>query len=153
MNTVRKSQLYDQDFCLWVAEIVSQLKSKEFGQLDLENLIEEIESLGKRDRRELERRLRVLLSHLLKRGYVFSLDDLRGWEITIRDQCRELQSLLNQFPSLKQYLFDVFEETWQQALSEVEEDYSNIEFPASCPFPNQPEVLLSDRFWENTSEI
>jgi hypothetical protein len=64
-----------------------------------------------------------------------------------------LQSLLNQSPSLKQYLFDVFEETWQQALSEVKEDYSNTEFPASCPFPNQPEVLLSARFWENTSEI
>jgi hypothetical protein len=58
-------------------------------------LIEEIEGLAGRDKRELESRLEVLLSHLLKRIYVKSENDIGGWELTIREQRNQLKKILN----------------------------------------------------------
>lgn len=142
-----QSQLYERDFYLWVTDTVAKLEAREFDKLDLENLIEEIDALGRRDRRELKSRLRVLLSHLLKRCYVPSPEDFRGWELTIREQRTELQDLLEQSPSLKQYLLDEFDPVWESALSQVREDYLSIQFPDSCPFPREIKPLLSQRFW------
>lgn len=62
--------LYDQDFALWIETTVNQLKSKNFTELDLENLINEVESLGRQDKRELENRLITLFEHAIKRRYV-----------------------------------------------------------------------------------
>jgi hypothetical protein len=78
--------LYERDFLLWTTDIVNKLKSKDFDHLDLENLIEEIETLGRSEKKELKSRLLVLLEHLLKRLYVNSPDNYRGWEITINEQ-------------------------------------------------------------------
>lgn len=146
-QTPVQSQLYERDFYLWVTDTVAKLEAREFDKLDLENLIEEIDALGRRDRRELKSRLRVLLSHLLKRCYVPSPEDFRGWELTIREQRTELQDLLEQSPSLKQYLLDEFDPVWECALSQVREDYPSIQFPDSCPFPREIDPLLSQRFW------
>ncbi len=49
-QTIVSSQLYDRDFCLWIADTVTKLKAREFEQLDIDNLIEEIESLSRRGR-------------------------------------------------------------------------------------------------------
>jgi hypothetical protein len=148
-QTIVSSQLYDRDFCLWIADTVTKLKAREFEELDIDNLIEEIESLSRRDRRELQSRLRVRLSHLLKRCYIPSSNDFRGWEITIREQRNEIQLLLNQSPSLQLYLLEVFPDSWEYALSEVREDYSLIAFPDICPFPQDIKSLLSQRFWDS----
>jgi hypothetical protein len=59
--------LYDRDFQLWLADTAAKLRSGDFHNLDLENLVEEIEALGKRDQRELQSRLIVLLVHLRRR--------------------------------------------------------------------------------------
>jgi hypothetical protein len=147
-QTPVQSQLYERDFSLWVADTIAKLKAQEFDKLDLDNLIEEIEALGKRDRRELKSRLRVLLSHLLKRCYVVSPEDFRGWELTIREQRTELQDLLEQSPSLNQYLLNEFDKVWLSALSQVIEDYPSIQFPDVCPFLGNVDALLSQRFWE-----
>ncbi|MEB3119856.1 MAG: DUF29 domain-containing protein [Snowella sp.] len=70
--------LYEQDFALWIEKTVSQLKAGDFAEIDLENLIEEVESLGRQDKRELENRLKTLLEHALKRRYVLMPDCYRG---------------------------------------------------------------------------
>lgn len=70
--------LYEQDFALWIEKTVSQLKAGDFAEIDLENLIEEVESLGRQDKRELENRLTTLLEHALKRRYVLMPDCYRG---------------------------------------------------------------------------
>lgn len=142
-----KATLYDQDFCLWIDETAAKLRAGEFGTVDWAHLIEEVESLAKRDRRELESRLRVLLSHLLERVYVKSPEDYRGWENTIKEQRSEIQLLLKDSPSLKGYLTEIFEASWRYAAGQVKDDYPDVALPAHCPFPPELEPLLTQKFW------
>jgi hypothetical protein len=141
-------KLYEQDFVEWCEATVDQLKSKDLENLDLENLIEEVESLGRRDRRELKSRLTVLLAHLLKRTYVESPENFNGWELTIREQRRQLQDLLTDSPSLKPYLREILETVYATALSDVKLEYQNAHFPETFPFNPETEMLLSDDDWE-----
>lgn len=60
-----------------------------------------------------------------------------------------LQDLLEQSPSLNQYLLNEFDKVWQSALLQVIEDYPSSQFPDLCPFPGDVDALLSQRFWEN----
>ena len=87
MNSIITSKiLYEQDLNLWLLNTIEQLKQGDLTQLDIEHLIDELEGLAGRDRRELESRLEVLLSHLLKRLFVPSPNDYRGWALTIKEQ-------------------------------------------------------------------
>ena len=61
--------LYDTDYNLWVLETVKQLGKREFNALDLENLIEEVSDLSRRDKNKLKSLLRNLCEHLLKLAY------------------------------------------------------------------------------------
>lgn len=110
-SELEQETLYERDLNLWLIETIAQLKARDFEQIDIKHLIEELEGLGGRDRRELASRLEVLLNHLLKRIYVPSADNNRGWELTIVEQRRQLQKLLKQSPSLHPYFKEVFEES------------------------------------------
>ena len=88
VKTTNPQKLYEQDLVAWCDDTVAKLKAGNFEAIDLDSLIEEIEGLAGRDRRELESRVEVLLYHLLKRLYVRSPNDYRGWELTIREQRR-----------------------------------------------------------------
>ena len=79
MTLAKVKNLYDQDFALWIEATVKQLKSGDLSQVDLENLIEEVESLGRRDKRELKNRLITLFEQALKRRYLPLSDCYRGW--------------------------------------------------------------------------
>lgn len=144
-------KLYDHDFCLWVADTVTKLKAHNFEELDLENLIEEIESLAKRDRRELENRLDVLLNHLLKRCYVPTPENYRGWELTIREQRKQIQRLLKQSPSLQNYFYEVFDEVCHAALADAQKDYPKIEFSEQWQFSRDVEAILVEELWQTRS--
>ncbi|MEN9232233.1 MAG: DUF29 domain-containing protein, partial [Thermostichus sp. DG02_5_bins_236] len=93
-------QLYDRDFYAWIQEQATLLKSGQWDQLDIANLVEEIESLGRQERRELVNQLGILLGHLLKWQFQ---PQLRGksWRATITEQRRQIQRLLQDNPSLK----------------------------------------------------
>ncbi len=73
----RNAALYDEDFYGWTMEQARLLRAGEFARLDIENVAEELESIGRRDRREIDGRLVVLLSHILKAGRV-PIADLVG---------------------------------------------------------------------------
>lgn len=151
-QTVNQSkELYARDFVAWCENTVTKLKVRQFDAIDVDNLIEEIESLAKRDRRELESRLDVLLNHLLKRCYISTPENYRGWELTIRQQRKELQRLLKQSPSLQNYLSEIFDEVWNVALTEVREDYPEINFPDNWEFSGDIEAILSEEFWSATN--
>lgn len=152
-QTVNQSKdLYDRDFVAWCEDTVIKLKAHKFDALDLDNLIEEIESLAKRDRRELESPLDVLLNHLLKRCYIPLPENHRGWELTIREQRKELQRLLKQSPSLRSYLSEIFDEVWKVALAEVQEDYPEINFPDHWTFRGDTEAILTEEFWSSSNQ-
>ena len=146
--TITTKTLYENDLNLWLAQTINELKERDWKNIDIEHLVEELEGLAGRDRRELESRLVVLLSHLLKRLYVTSPYDYRGWQNTIREQRRQLKLLLKQSPSLSKYLVAVFPEAWQDALSEVREDYPQVQFPHEWQFSGDVDTLLSEQFWQ-----
>jgi len=143
------SKLYNRDFSQWCEVTVAQLKTRDLQALDFEHLIEEVEGLANRDRKELESRLRVLLAHLLKRIYVASPVDYRGWENTIEEQRSELELLLKHSPSLRNYLTEVFDDAWCYALKRAHKGYPQVQFPEEWPFSRNLEAILSEELWEN----
>ena len=69
-QTISPCNLYDRDYLQWIDDTVNKLRIGDFANLDMDNLIEEIEDLGRSQKRELNSRLKMLLEHLLKRIYV-----------------------------------------------------------------------------------
>ena len=152
MKTVQSID-YESDFALWLGETVANLKSQNFQQVDWENLIEEVESLGKSQRSAVRSYLVLLLEHLLKRCYGSILDCNRGWEIEIRNFRQRLMFELEDSPSLKNFIVEILPKCYGIALDNVKDSYPNVIFPDDCPFPNQVEILLNDRFWEKESSL
>lgn len=146
MNQIGLKPLYDQDFALWVEDTVNKLKARNTEDLDWENLIEEVESLGARDRRELESRLTTLFEHALKRCYVPSSDCYRGWEVTISRTQQELNRILRDSPSLRNYFLQVSDECYQNALKNMRKEY-DAEFPNDYVFTRDVNSLLTEEFW------
>lgn len=139
--------LYEKDFALWIDDTVAKLKARKLDQLDIENLIEEIESLGRSDKRELSNRLIVLIAHILKRTYVDSPNDYRGWINTIEEQRTQLELLLRDSPSLKVYFESVFPEMYQYALKRLQREYST-DFPHEWQLSDKIDAILSETFWK-----
>ncbi len=138
--------LYITDFALWIEQTVSSLKFQDYSNVDWENLIEEIETLGRRDRRELESRLTTLFEHALKRNYVNLPECYGGWEATISRTQQELSRVLRDSPSLRNYFLTICDECYQNAYKNMSKEYES-KFPDDCPFPNDVETLLTDSFW------
>ncbi|MBD2233876.1 DUF29 domain-containing protein [Phormidium tenue] len=107
---VKPKSLYDIDYQLWLDETVAQLQSQNFSALDLENLIEEIESLGRSDQRSLKSYLRQLCEHFLKLRYWEADRErcFRGWNLEIANLRLEIQSILEDSPSLRNVLKERF---------------------------------------------
>jgi hypothetical protein len=103
--------LYDKDFFAWTQAQADALKRRSAHELDWDNLVEEVESLGRQQRRELTRRLAILIGHILK--WEMQADQRsRSWANTIRSQQREITDLLEDNPSLKAAL----PEAWRKAI-------------------------------------
>jgi hypothetical protein len=143
-----KQTLYDTDLNLWLETVISQLRSGDLQNVDIENLIEELEGLAGRDRREVISRLKTLIEHLLKRCYVNMPNEFRGWEVTIRTQRFELEQILEQSPSLKRYFIESFDKCFKFALQEVRDEYSQYPFPNTWQFNHDIDSILSTKFWE-----
>ncbi|MEB3175120.1 MAG: DUF29 domain-containing protein [Cyanobacteriota bacterium] len=138
--------LYDADFNQWLEETAKSLKAGNFQALDLENLIEEIESMGRSDKREIKTRLIVLLMHLLKHKYQFQRRTT-SWIVTINEQRRQIKAVLKDSPSLKPYiqkeLGDCYEDARKDAAKETRLPVAT--FPSECPF-TQEQILDPDYF-------
>lgn len=134
----KNSTLYDRDYYLWLETTVKLLREHRFDKLDINNLVEELEGLAKADRRELRNRLTVLLEHLLKLGHWEEERQscTRGWKNTIREQRRQIKLLVNDSPSLKPFLLEIFAECYTNAREDAGEKTGlPIEnFPEQCPF-------------------
>ncbi len=128
MTQSRIKNLYNQDFAFWIEDTVSKLKARNTEDLDWENLIEEVESLGISQRKAVHSFLVRLLEHLLKRCYVCLPNCFRGWEIEIRNFRRELKKEFKYSPSLKSFMLEILTESYQDALASMREDYPDVIF-------------------------
>ncbi len=140
--------LYERDILLWAEDTVAKLRARDFNNLDLDNLIEEIDELGRSRKKELKSHLLVLLEHLLKRLYVDSPNDYRGWEVTIREQRQQIELEIDDSPSLKTHWNEAFEKVWPLALKGVRKDYPKTYFPDFWPFSQDLESMLERDFWK-----
>lgn len=109
--------LYDQDYQLWLESTIEQLRQGEFSSVDWENLIEELETMGRSDKRAIKSLLTRLFEHLLKIVYwdterAYNCNKWKSEITTFRVQIKEL---LKDSPSLKPYLIEVFDECYQNA--------------------------------------
>lgn len=91
---------YETDFYRWTQETAEQLRQGRLSEVDLEQVAEELEETGRRERHELRNRLSVLLAHLLKWQYQPERRD-RSWTSTIKEQRLIVQEVLEDNPSLR----------------------------------------------------
>lgn len=129
------SNLYETDFYAWTQEQAELLRHKQWGKIDLPNLLEEIESLRKQQRQELRNRLSVLLGHLLKWQYQAERRT-RSWLATIRLQRRETIKLLVDNFSLKSYLPEALQSAYENGkdLAMGETNLALKTFPSECAY-------------------
>jgi len=127
--------LYETDFYAWTLEQSKFLSLGQWQSLDIENLVEEIESLGKQQKQELRNRLGVLIGHLLKWEFQSELRS-KSWRSTIIEQRDRINLHLTDNPSLKSYLAQAVSEAYKLALSlvvrETPLDYPDL--PSDCPY-------------------
>jgi hypothetical protein len=134
-NIGDNTNLYDQDYYLWIEQTVELLKQQKFREIDLVNLIEEIETMGRSEKRSISSNLRILLMHLLKYKYQPE-KRTNSWLLTIREHRKRLQEAFKTSPSLKRYYREIFKECYQDA-REFAADETGLQittFPEISPF-------------------
>ena len=139
-------KLYEQDYYGWANEQAALLRAGNLSAADIENIAEEIESMGKGEQRELVNRLIVLLQHLLKWELQPEKRSPR-WRATIRVQRNRIASHLVDNPSLKPVLGKAVEEAYRDARIEASEETRLPEsrFPEVCPYRDA--AILDSHFW------
>jgi Domain of unknown function DUF29 len=137
--------LYETDFYAWTQAQATLLSEGRLQEIDVKNILEEIESLGKQERQQLRNRLGVLLGHLLKWQFQ-ATHRSKSWMATIREQRRRLMILLKENPSLQPYLSEAIEISYalgtDLVVQETPLDYSDL--PEVCPYTL--EQVLGDEF-------
>jgi hypothetical protein len=135
---------YEEDFYAWTVEQARLLRGGDLSAIDVSNIAEEIESLGRSDRRELESRLAVLVTHLLKWQKQPSLRS-KSWSATIREQRRQIEKLLRESPSLRPFVGNALKDVYRDAREDAAEEtgFAETDFPAECPF-SLDDVLARD---------
>jgi hypothetical protein len=133
------AKIYESDFFGWTRQQAELLKAGKLSDLDTEHLIEEIEAMGRRERRELNLRLEALLTHLLKWRYQPEFRG-RSWQLTIIEQRRRIAKLLAANPSLKPELENCFLDAYDDArFGAMKETGLSLN-----TFPEQPPFGLGD---------
>jgi hypothetical protein len=141
----RNATAYDEDFYAWAEEQARLLRAGEFSQLDIGNIAEEVEDMGRSVRRELRNKLAVLTMHLLKWTYQPGHRS-PSWSGTIREQREQVTELIEESPSLRSLPAGDLGKIYRLAVSKALRDTGLPEatFPTECPFT--PEQILSEDF-------
>ncbi len=136
---------YEDDFLVWIVHQAELLRANKFDQLDITNLIEELTAIAGSQRRELQSRLDILIAHLLKCRYQPSHKS-GSWLGTLRVQRSEIGRLIEQSPSLDQYIVPYAAKVYSTSLG-LAADETGLpasQFPADNPF--QRNELLDPDF-------
>ena len=137
---------YNKDFYAWLMKNADLLRQHKFNEVDIEHVAEELESMGKSEKRELTSRLTVLLAHLLKWKFQPALRS-RSWKNTILSQRIDILELLEDSPSLYHELGERITIAYEKAKLSAEDEtgIDKNEFPETCPFTFE-QLLKNDFF-------
>ena len=137
---------YEKDFYGWTVSTAQLLRDGKMSEVDFENIIEEIEALGRSEKHQLINRLALVISHLLKWQYQATLRS-HSWIYTIREQRIQAQIHLSDNPSLKSKLDDILKVAYDVAISKAAKDTSldKKDFPSECPYTF--EQIMDDGFY------
>jgi Domain of unknown function DUF29 len=138
------SSLYEKDFHAWCFDQVSFMERKELENLDWENLIQEIISMGGSVRQELENRLTVLFTHLLKWKFQEHLRS-KSWERTIKEQRKRIKINFDTHPSLSSYIDRAVKNAYEFSIMEASKETGLPEemFPIEMPWKTE-QALTED---------
>jgi hypothetical protein len=143
---VKTDTFYEKDFYGWIYHNIDLLRQGKLTEINTELLIEELESMAKRDRRELMSRLMILIAHLLK--WQFQPKQRSGnWRASISEQRIQITEQLKESPSLNNILIECIHLAHPKAvgLAVKETELSKALFPNECPY--SIEQLLDDDFY------
>jgi hypothetical protein len=145
MGAITKT-LYETDFVAWADEMAAALRAGRIQDLDLENLAEEIEALGRAERKAMQSQVERMMLHLLKRR-LQPERDIRSWGLSIGNARIEIRKEIRDTPSLRRFLEENLEQAYQVAvektLLETGKDKSPPQMPARCPWTLK-QLLESD---------
>jgi hypothetical protein len=127
------NNIYETDYAYWAETMAEKLQQRDFNSLDIDNLVEEIKDLSKRERDKLLSSIRLIIHHLLKWDYQPQKRS-RSWEITIKRERNNIEFYLEDSPSLKKYLCDewikkIYGNACLDAMKET-----GLNFPDICPY-------------------
>jgi len=145
---VPRSNLYAADFYAWANEQATLLRTGRMAEADLENIAEEIQSMGRSEKRELKNRLAVLLLHLLKWHFQSAIRT-KSWQASIVEQRLRLADHLADNPSLKAQVPDAIVFSYRLAClaAVAETGLAESTFPAECPWSF--DEIIDNGFWPN----
>jgi hypothetical protein len=132
MSTIN---LYERDIHAWTQQTAELLRQRRFQDIDVEHLIEELESMGRRDRQELVSRLKILLGHLLKWQYQ-PAHRCSSWRSSILEQRLRIRDLLQDCPSLEPFVADAVAAAYRDGarLASKESGLPLAQFPDQSPY-------------------
>lgn len=146
MKEINLSEEYNTDFYAWINHNATLLREDKFLEIDKDNLIEELECMGRGERRQLVNRIAVLLAHLLK--WKFQPDfQSYSWKLMIGEQRHQTMQLLKESPSLKHKIEEKLDDAYEHAVLIAAKDsgLGKKTFPLECPF-NLEECLNKEFF-------
>jgi len=140
------ADLYEADFFLWSRRQADLLRRRRWSDLDLANLAEEVESVGRSEKQEIRNRLTVLLLYLLKWEHQ---PDRRkyGWRATIIEQRIAVESVVEDSPSLRGWPAEALPRAYAiaRAKAVAETNLPEVAFPAECPYAI--DAILDMAYW------
>lgn len=126
-------KLYERDYSRWAETMADLLASGNLTELDIENLVEEVRDLSKRERDSLLSSIRLIIHHLLKWDYQPQLRS-RSWLVTVQRERSNISDYLADSPSLKKYMTDehlnkIYKKARLDAIAET-----GLDMPDVCPY-------------------
>lgn len=144
VSSIHSTDLYATDYVEWIESTVAKLRRQDYAHVDWQNLIEEIEDMGRSERKSLKSNFIVIVLHLLKWQYQ---PQMRGgsWAGSIVEYRRRVRDAIADSSSLKPYLQEAYQDWYgdavRQAIAETQLDPET--FPVTCPY-SLPEILDFD---------
>jgi len=137
--------LYATDYLKWIETTTAKLRDRDYDGIDWENLIEELDDMGRSERRSLKSNVIVILLHLLK--WQFQPEYRTGsWEGSIIEHRGRVRDLLKDSPSLVPYLETILSECYGRAVEQAKAEtrLPIATFPEFCPYAI--DQIIEDRF-------